>query len=168
MKLHCFWLIRGVTLMELLIVVAIIGVLAAMGYSGYSKLKMESRRTDAQSALIATEAMVERYLAENNKDNLDSSDLALAQFADYGVASSTPVFSKEGYYRITIDPDTTGYTIAATATIGNSLTSCADSANAARGQCPDLNCRVLVIFNNEHSSINSSGATADADTTTCW
>jgi type IV pilus assembly protein PilE len=162
---HKFW---GVTLMELLVVVAIVGILATLGYSSYSRLKTESRRDDARSALISTEAIIERYLAENNKDNLTSSDLDLTQFENYKSSSSTPILSNGNYYRITIDTGSSGYTISATATVDDTLTSCSSSANASKGQCSDTACRVIYIENGEHKSRNSAGTVANAATTTCW
>ena len=78
---------RGVTLMELLIVVAIVAILATLGYATYSRTKMESRRVDAHSSLISTEATIERYLTENNKKTFDSTDLASSQFAFYAASS---------------------------------------------------------------------------------
>lgn len=159
--------IRGVTLIELLVVVAIVAVLVTAGYSSYSRIKQESKRSDAHSALIATEAIVERYLAENNKDNLDASDLALSQFAQY--SGSNGVASDEGNYEITIESTSNGYTIAATAIAkGSNNNSCGLAINASTGQCQDTACRVIFIENGEHKSMNSGGTEADATETTCW
>lgn len=65
----------GVTLMELIIVIAIIAILASVGYPNYVRLKQETRRADGQTSVVATEGIVERYLAENNKANIDSTDM---------------------------------------------------------------------------------------------
>lgn len=160
--------IFGVTLMELLVVVAIVAILSSIGYSTYSRTKMESRRADAKSSLISTEAAIERYLTENNKKTFDSTDLALSQFEYFDASSSTPILSKEGYYRITITPDSTGYIITATATVDNTLTSCSDSANAKLKQCQDLLCRKIIIDHGDRVSRNSAGDLANEATTLCW
>lgn len=158
----------GLTIIELMIVIAIIAVIAVIAYPNYMRLKMESRRADAHSAISTTEAKIERYLAENNKANFDTDDLALTQFADYSEASSTGVLSKDEYYRITIIPDSTGYTVNATATIDNTLTSCNDSANAENKQCRDTLCRQIYIYHTEKRSKDSAEVESDATTTRCW
>ncbi len=158
----------AVTLMELLVVVAIIAVLALVGYSTFNRSKIEGRRLDASASLIATEAAIERYLTENNKKTFDSADLAIAQFANYAAGSVTPVLSKESYYRTTITTDSTGYIITATATVDNTLTSCDSSSNANLNQCKDLLCRKIIIDHGAKVSTNSAGVAANAATTLCW
>lgn len=158
-------LVRGVTLMELIIAVAVLAILVTAAYPNYKRLKQESRRSDAQTSVIATEAMVERYLTENNKVNLDSNDMALTQFANYDPSSSTPVISNGGGYIITIIPDSSSYTINATATAAGVKNDC-NSSNL--GQCADTACRIISIVAGEKQSTNSTGSVADATTTTCW
>src|SRR5688572_25899226 len=114
--------------MEIIIVVAIIAVLVSTGYPHYNRAKLEARRAEAQSAAVALEAVVERYLAENNKAILDSTDIS-ASFANYDPASVTPVYTNNGYYRMTLETDSTGHIITATAVAGAGLTSCADAGN---------------------------------------
>lgn len=158
----------GVTLMELIIVVAIIAILASVGYPNYVRLKQETRRADGQTSVVATEGIVERYLAENNKANIDSSDMALAQFSNYSTSSGTPQLSNDGYYRITIVPDGTGYAVNATATVTGGLSDCTISGNASVEQCADTACRVISIYHGQKQSTNSTGTVANATTTTCW
>jgi len=158
-------LVRGVTLMELVVVVAIIAVLAIAAYPNYKRLKQESRRSDAQVSVIATQAIVERYLTENNKVNLDNTDMALTQFANYKSSSSTPVISNGGGYIITITPNSTSYTIDATATAAGVRGDCSSSN---LGQCADTACRVISIAAGAKQSTNSTGSVANATTTTCW
>lgn len=160
---------RGVTLMELIVVIAIIAILATIAIPNYLRIKQETRRGDATSAVIATEGIVERYLSENNKANLDSGDMALSQFSDYAVSSGTPVLSNAGYYLITIVPDTTFYTINATAIADGTTTACSVVSNPESfDQCADTACWVISISNGEKQSTNSTGVVADAATTTCW
>lgn len=158
----------GVTLIELLIVIVIISLLSLIGYSTFNRSKMESRRVDAKSSLIATEAIIERYLTENNNMTFTSADLSVAQFENYSDSSISPILSKENYYRITITPDSTGYSITATATIDNTLTSCNDPDNADLKQCSDTLCRKIIIDHGDKISSNSSGVIANAATTLCW
>ncbi len=158
----------GMTLIELIVVIAIIATLTVLVYPSFTRAKLESRRSEAHSGLLALEGIIERYLAENNKANFDTNDLALTQFADYDTASSSAILTKSGYYRLTITPDSTGYTITATATIDNTLTSCDTSGNENSLQCQDTECREIIIDHGEHHSKNSLGVEVDAASTKCW
>ena len=57
---------RGFTLMELLIVVAVISVLAAVAYPSYQKQVQAGRRAEAKAALTEVAQRLERYYTENN------------------------------------------------------------------------------------------------------
>jgi len=155
---------RGVTLMELIIVVAIVAVLVSVGYPSYTRTKIESRRADAQISVVSVEAAIERYLLENNQATFESGDLSLSQWADYSTSSGTPVYSNEGYYRITIVPDSSGYTVTATATAAGGLTDCETSGNEDYQQCRDTECRTISIDHGAKVSADDSSST----TTTCW
>ncbi|NYZ66145.1 prepilin-type N-terminal cleavage/methylation domain-containing protein [Endozoicomonas sp. SM1973] len=54
----------GFSLIELLIVIAIVGILAAVGYPSYQEYVMRSRRADAQSALMQMANAMERRYTE--------------------------------------------------------------------------------------------------------
>ena len=161
--------IRGVTLMELIVVIAIIAVLASIAYPNYVRIKQETRRSDAQGTVIALHAVVERYLAENNKSTIDDDDMDLDQFSNYKSGSVTPAVTNGGYYVITIEPDTEFYTVSATAIANGTTSACSlVSTPETFDQCGDTACWVISIQNGEQQSTNSSGLVADADTTTCW
>lgn len=55
----------GFTLIELMIVVAIIGILAAIAYPSYQEQIRSSRRADGQGALLTAAQAMERYFTEN-------------------------------------------------------------------------------------------------------
>lgn len=161
--------ILGLTLMELVVVVAIIALLVAVAYPNYVRVKQDTRRADAKAAVISTQSIVERYLAENNKANIDSSDMALDQFADYDAASSSPVISNAGYYKISIVPSGSSYNINATAIANGTTNACSAVANAqAIDQCSDSNCWVISLVAGEKQSTDSEEVVADEATTTCW
>lgn len=57
----------GFTLVELMIVVVIIGVLAAIAYPSYSRYIQQTRRSDAQAALTQLAADQEKFFVDCNR-----------------------------------------------------------------------------------------------------
>lgn len=57
---------RGFTLIELMIVVAIIGLLASIVYPNYQETVEKSRRSDVKGAMIGFANAMERYFTVNN------------------------------------------------------------------------------------------------------
>ncbi len=56
----------GFTLAELLIVVAVIGILASFAYPSYQNSVRKARRTDAQSVMMELAQWMERFYTENH------------------------------------------------------------------------------------------------------
>ncbi len=69
----------GFTLIELMITVAIVGILAAIAYPSYQQYVLSSRRAEAQSEMLKIQLGLEKWRANHNTY---SSTLADAGFTD--------------------------------------------------------------------------------------
>ena len=66
---------RGVTLMELMIVVVIIGILTAIAYPSYRQYATRAKRTEAKAALLQIATNQERFYLQNNTYTTDMTAL---------------------------------------------------------------------------------------------
>ena len=57
---------RGVTLLELMIVVVIISILTAIAYPSYRQYATRAKRTEAKAALLQIATFQERFYLQNN------------------------------------------------------------------------------------------------------
>ena len=112
--------LKGFTLIELIIAIAIIGVLAALAIPAYQESTAKTRRSDAQGALLGLTSALERFYTENNS-YLEAADSG----ADTGAPAATlypsqaPIDGNSKYYNLTIQAATgTTYTLAATPIVG--------------------------------------------------
>ena len=68
---------RGVTLMELMIVVVIIGILTAIAYPSYRQYAAKAKRNEAKAALLQISTLQERHYLQNNTYTTDMTNLGL-------------------------------------------------------------------------------------------
>jgi len=102
---------RGFTLIELMITVAVLGIIVAIAYPAYIDFIERSRRAEAHEALQNVATLQEQFYT-NNKGYSDS-------LSELGVSATT----ENGYYQLqdpistsnTIDGFAQAYTISATA-----------------------------------------------------
>lgn len=67
--------VSGFTLIEVMIVVAIVGILSAIAFPSYQQHVRSSRRADAQAALSELAQIMERRFTENNGYDLGPAGL---------------------------------------------------------------------------------------------
>lgn len=96
---------RGFTLIELMIVVVILGILASIAYPSYVSHVQETRRTDAEGALVGLANAMERYFTENG-GYLDSANNRPTLGTGGIYANKSPIDGSDDYYTLQIDPAT--------------------------------------------------------------
>jgi type IV pilus assembly protein PilE len=84
----------GVTLMELMIVVVIIGILAAVGYPNYRDFAARAKRNEAKAALLQVATNQERFYLNSNSYTTDLTNLGF---------QASPFTTETGSYRITVN-----------------------------------------------------------------
>lgn len=104
----------GFTLIELMIVVAIIGIIAAIAYPSYQSQVDRTRRVDGQGALMEMAAAMERHFAGNNS-YLEAATGGANTGAPAIFPTEAPLSGDTKYYDLTIQAATaTTYTLRAT------------------------------------------------------
>lgn len=69
---------HGFTLIEAMIVVAVIGILAAVAYPSYTEYVARGRRAQAQTALLEAAQFMQRFYASNGRYDKDVNDSPIA------------------------------------------------------------------------------------------
>lgn len=105
---------QGFTLIEIMIVVVIIGILAAIAYPSYTEYVQRGNRTEGQAFLSDVAARQERHFSQNNSYVTANANLGRL----YGTTATT-MESPTGLYTITLDTGDGGYLLTANQTFGD-------------------------------------------------
>ena len=134
---------RGLTLIELMVVVVVMAVLASVAYPLYTNQIQKSRRADAKTALQTIALAQERYFTINGEYAAGLTSLQVSTAVQGGA-------SDEGYYSITLTragADNEQFTA---------------TAAVAGAQTADTNCAQFTI---DHLGVKTA---TDAGGTNCW
>lgn len=117
---------RGFTLIEVMIVVAIVSVLAAVALPAYARHTQRAARVNAQAVMMETAQFMERYFSANNT------------YVDAGLVSTVVPKGATGTairYNLTfsVTPTASAYTVQAEPANGQSGDSCGTMTLAHTG-----------------------------------
>jgi type IV pilus assembly protein PilE len=144
--LHILHRQRGVTLIELMIVVVIVAILASIGIPSYRSYVLRTHRTEAKTALMSLAASQEKFYLQNNR-YADTGEHDDAPPAGLGLPTTT----ENGWYTIAIvDGDAATFSARATAT---------------GSQTEDTDCASFTITATGVKTATKQGGAAS---TVCW
>jgi type IV pilus assembly protein PilE len=129
---------QGVTLIELMVVIVVIGILTAIAYPSYRAQVMRSHRSDAKIGLERLAQTLERCYTNSMPKT-------------YVGCVASPVPTDNNYYSIVVTPTATTFSLTAT---------------ALAGQLGDNDCRTFTLDNvNRRTARTAANANNDV---ACW
>jgi type IV pilus assembly protein PilE len=107
--------LKGFTLIELMIVVAIIGIIAMFAYPAYQESVRKTKRTDAQASMMQIAGQLQRYKIANFTFFKAGTTTPIT-LADAGVPSVLPTSASPLYNLTLINVNAGTWTLTATPT----------------------------------------------------
>ncbi len=141
---------KGFSLIELMIAIAIIGVLSAIAFPNYQLYVMRSARAEGQAKLMEIMQAQERFYSQNQTY---TENLGLGGLAYPNIAANAAAPSEEGRYLITSE-----------ACAGSTIASCVLlSAAPQGGQAADALCGTITLDSKGIKTKSGTGTVAN-----CW
>lgn len=142
---------KGFSLIELMIVVAIVSILAAVAVPSYQSHVRETRRADGGAVLMQARQAMERYYSKN----YTYVGASLGTAATDTFTDQAPIDGGTAYYNLSLDAATaTTFQITAAATGGQAIDECGSLAINQAGQ--------------KGAKGTAPAATGSADIQECW
>ncbi|HET7201967.1 MAG TPA: type IV pilin protein [Steroidobacteraceae bacterium] len=91
---------RGVTLIELMIVIVVVAILASIAVPSYRNYVLRTHRAEGKTALMAVAAAQEKFYLQNNRYAIDD-EIEDAPPGGLGIPATT----ENGWYTLEIDVD---------------------------------------------------------------
>lgn len=136
---------NGVTLIELLTVIVVLGILASIAVPSYRNYLLRAQRTEATTALLNLQAAQEKFYLQNNAY---TDQVAAAPPAGLGLMATT----ERGFYDIAVT----------LTNVDQGYTATADPV-AGAGQADDTRCTQFSI-----TDTGTRGATGPGGRDYCW
>lgn len=132
---------RGITLIELMIVIVVLSILSALAYPSYQNQVREARRADGLAMLMQRAHDLERCYT------------LFSSYTDANCTVPFPSASLEGHYSVTVARTASTYTLSA----------------APQGvQTSDAQCGTLTLSSNGANGGRGSLGVANVDANGCW
>jgi len=152
----------GFTLIELMVAVAIVGILASIAIPSYTKYVQRSKRTEAMVALMQAAQIQEKFYSQNLKYAYNPATL----FSDSTLGSTYD--TENGLYKIYVYGYKTGYASADKCTLATDT--CVNyqliaEAKSTGSQYKDTQCRKFILTN---TGVKASTDSNDNPSTGCW
>jgi type IV pilus assembly protein PilE len=112
---------RGFTMIELMITVAIVGILAAIALPSYQSYVNRARRADARAQLLQAAQFMQRFYAANDQYKYDRGSNLVSEKMPANLMRS-PADGQQ-IYQLTVDATATAYTLTMAPLAGTPLAS---------------------------------------------